>query len=282
MDEMQNDDVVEAGNSEEEVQTDEQVEDQATRPEESFAEMLQQEEQQENPEPKPGDKVTGKVVQITEADVFVDCGARSELPLATKELQDGDGNLTVAEGDEITAHVAKDDDGLRLTLGLDARAGGLAILEQAFNDTTPVEGTVKETNKGGFAVDLGGKRAFCPFSQIEMRRVDDPEVYVGKKFKFRILEFSSDGRNIVVSRRILLQEERDFKGKDTRESLNVGDVMEGTVTRLAAFGAFVDIGGVEGLVHISQISHRRIRQPAEVVREGETVEVKVLEIQNLG
>jgi len=254
----------------------------AEGPGEEFAQMLEASEAVQGAQPAVGDKITGTVVQIGEAECFVDCGARSELPIATKELLDEDGNLTVKEGDQITAHVQQDGEGLGLTLGLDLRHAGLASLEKAFADRTPLTGTVRQTNKGGFTVDLGGFRAFCPYSQIDVRRIHDAESFVGRELKFRILELADGGRNIVISRRAILQEEREEIAAQTRDSLTLGDVLEGTVTRLAPFGAFVDIGGVEGLVHISQISYRRIQDAADVLKEGDQVKVKVLEIQNLG
>lgn len=247
-----------------------------------FAAMLAAEESAAPAEGKVGDKVTGTIIQIGEVDAFVDCGLRNELPLAVSDIRDGKGELTHKVGDQITGHIAKGTDGLKLTLGLNLRDAGRTALQQAFESGTPVEGKVGETNKGGFSIDLGGTRAFCPFSQIDVRRADDPTVFVGQTFKFKILEVSDDGRNVVVSRRALLQARREEEARETRANLALGDALEGVVTRLVPFGAFVDIGGIEGLVHISQISHQRVGDPSEVLQEGQTVKVKVLEIQNLG
>jgi small subunit ribosomal protein S1 len=233
-------------------------------------------------EPKPGEEVTGTIIQIGEQDAFVDCGFRNELPLAVAELRQEDGSLTHKTGDRITAHVQKTGDGLKLTMAINIREAGRKALAEAYAAGTPVRGKVGETNKGGFSVDLGGVRAFCPFSQIDVRRAEDPSLFVGREFDFKIIEYAEDGRNIVVSRRALLQAKRESAAAETRATLQLGDVREGTVTRLVPFGAFVDIGGVEGLVHISQISHQRVGHPGDVIREGQDVRVKVLEIQNLG
>ena len=249
---------------------------------EEFSELLESHGNAEPGDAQPGDEVTGRIIQIGPQDAFVDCGLRNELPIAVTELQNEEGELAFAVGDEITAHVQKDGEGLKLTRSLHLRNAGVEALQAAFDAGTPVEGTVKETNKGGFSVDLGGTRAFCPYSQIDTRRVDDPTVFIGRKLPFKILELSENGRNIVVSRRVLVRAEQEQRATTTRESLQVGDVLDGTVTRLVPFGAFVDIGGLEGLVHISQISHKRIGEPGEVMQEGQTVQVKVLEIQNLG
>jgi small subunit ribosomal protein S1 len=247
-----------------------------------FAAMLDASEQAAPAEAGPGDKVTGKIVQIDGPDAFVDCGLRNELPIAVAELKGGPDDPDPQVGDEVTAYVQKADDGLKLTKAVKLRDAGREALAAAYAAGTPVQGKVVSTNKGGFSVDLDGTRAFCPFSQIDVRRADNPEIFVGQTFQFRILELSEDGRNIVVSRRALVQAEREAQAAGTRESLALGDALEGTVTRLVPFGAFVDIGGIEGLVHISQISHQRVGDPSDVLKEGQTVKVKVLEIQNLG
>lgn len=233
--------------------------------------------------PKAGDKVTGTIVQITDTEAFVDCGGRNELPMALAELKDDHGALRHKVGDQIPGHLAKGKDGdLKFTLAINLREAGHRALADAFTSGTPVEGKVGETNKGGFSISLSGVRAFCPFSQIDLRRADDPTQFVGKIFKFKVVELSDDGRNVVVSRRAFLQEHRDTEATRTRQALALGDVRSGTVSRLVPFGAFIDIGGIEGLVHISQISHQRVANPADVLSEGQTVQVKVLEIQNLG
>jgi small subunit ribosomal protein S1 len=247
-----------------------------------FAAMLEAEAQVAPEDAKIGDKVTGKIIQIGEVDAFVDCGLRNELPMAVSELKDETGAFKLEIGDEVTGHIAKGPDGLKLTLAVNLREAGHDALQQMYAAGTPVEGKVGDTNKGGFTIDLGGTRAFCPYSQIDVRRADDPTVFVGRTLKFKILELSDDGRNVVVSRRALLQADRENQAQETRANISLGDAIEGTVTRLVPFGAFVDIGGIEGLVHISQISHQRVGDPSEVLQEGQSVNVKVLEIQNLG
>jgi len=260
---------------------DKEIDDPETESDE-FAEMLAASEKAEPTEAKPGDKLTGTIIQIDGPDAFVDCGLRNELPLSVQELKDADGEMKYQIGDEITAHVQKSPDGLKLTMAISLREAGSEALTAAFAAGTPVKGKVGSTNKGGFSVDLDGTRAFCPFSQIDVRRADDPEAFVGQTYQFKILELSEDGRNIVVSRRALLQADRESQANTTRQSLTLGDELEGVVTRLVPFGAFVDIGGIEGLVHISQISHQRVGDPSDVLQEGQTVRVKVLELQNLG
>ncbi len=249
---------------------------------EDFAALLDASEKAEPADVKAGDKLTGTIIQIDGPDAFVDCGLRNELPIDVQELKDDDGKMKFEVGDEITGHVQKVKDGLKLTLAINLREAGREALATAFAAGTPIKGKVGSTNKGGFSVDLNGTRAFCPFSQIDVRRADNPEIFVGQTYQFKILELSEDGRNIVVSRRALLQADRESQANATRESLALGDNLEGVVTRLVPFGAFVDIGGIEGLVHISQISHQRVGDPSDVLKEGQPVTVKVLEIQNLG
>ncbi len=247
-----------------------------------FAKLLAASENAEPTEAQPGDKLTGRIIQIDGPDAFVDCGLRNELPISVQELKNTDGEMKFKVGDEITAYVQKSPDGLKLTKAVNLKEAGSGALIAAFAAGTPVKGKVGSTNKGGFSIDLDGTRAFCPFSQIDVRRADNPEIFVDQTYQFKILELSEDGRNIVVSRRALLQADRESQAESTRGSLVLGDNLEGVVTRLVPFGAFVDIGGLEGLVHISQISHQRVGDPSEVLKEGQTVQVKILEIQNLG
>jgi small subunit ribosomal protein S1 len=255
---------------------------QNSEPEQSFAELLHRSESNQPRELRSGDTVTGTIIQIGEVDSFVDCGGRCELVMATAELQDDSGVLRCKEGDTITGHVQILQGEPRLTLALDLSRQDITVLQQACQNGTPVAGTVREINKGGFTVDLSGRRAFCPFSQIDLIRVEHPEEYLGCDFSFRILELSEDGRNIVLSRRVLLQEERDRRAAETLATLAPGEVVSGRVTRLAPFGAFVDLGGVEGLIHVSEISHQRVGDPGDILRVGEDIKVKVLEIQKPG
>jgi len=153
------------------------------------------------------------------------------------------------------------------------------MLRDAHQDRIPVEGRVAAVRKGGFEVDLSGLRAFCPISQIDLAFCEKPEEHVGKRYLFRILEIKDRGKDIVVSRRALLQEEQEKKLKETMASLQPGVDVAGRVTKLVDFGAFVDLGGVEGMVHVSEISHQRIGHPSEVLQSGQDVRVKVLKIE---
>ncbi len=248
-----------------------------------FARMLAEQEQSaETPEPESGDQVTGKIVQLEGELAFVDFGGRSELPIETNELKDAEGNFTHEVGDEITAYVTGDGTDRRLTISHKVQGRDTTMIEEALESGMPLNGTVRETNKGGFVVDIGGHRAFCPISQIDDRYVEDPQPYVGRSLEFRVIEFSEGGRRLVVSRRALLKEDRERRAVETRRTLAPGDVYDGVVTRIMPFGAFVDIGGVEGLVHVSEISFERVQHPGDVLAPDQEVKVKVVDVQNLG
>ena len=144
----------------------------------------------------------------------------------------------------------------------------------------PVEGKVAAVIKGGYEVAVAGLRAFCPFSQMDVRRVDAPEVYVGRVLEFRISRYAEQGRNIVLSRRALLEEQGAKAAEETRKKIVVGALLPGTVASLADFGAFVDLGGVQGLVPVSEISHSRVGRPADRLHLGQAVTVKVLKVDD--
>ena len=258
--------------------------DQEGQESQEFADLLAA-SQTSQPDPKPGDKLAGKIVQIGPNEVFIDVGARNELPMAADELRDKEGQLSCQVGQEVTGYVVKTAGGLALSKSFHPSEAGreaLQALQDAHAAGVPVEGKITSTNKGGFTVDLGGLRGFCPFSQMDLRRIEDPQPLVGTSRSFRILEISPDGRNIVLSRRALLQQERDEQAKTVRAALAPGAVLTGKVSRLMPYGAFIDLGGLEGLVHISQISHQRLSDPSELLQEGQEVKVQVVEVQNPG
>lgn len=253
---------------------------------EDFATLLGQFEKQQDGstrhEPKQGDKVSGEIISIQGDRVFVDLGFKTEGVAETGELSDDNGNLTVAVGDTIEIAVSGKDE-VTGTLLLGSRHAhrlhGSAALQEAFDEQLPVEGRVTGTTKGGLEVDLSGVRAFCPASQADIRFVEDLQDFVGQRLAFRITKFEG-GRhpNLVVSRRALLEEEQRALAAETRSHLEVGAVLKGRVTALKEFGAFVDLGGVEGMVHISELSFRRVQHPEEILSVGQEVEVAVIRI----
>ncbi|GAB6112960.1 30S ribosomal protein S1 [Desulfomicrobium salsuginis] len=244
---------------------------------EDFAELFASYESQRKAALKAGDKVSGTVISIGQKSVFVDCGASVDGIVDREELLNDAGELTVAEGDTLELYVVGlTDDSVRLSKALTG-AGGLNMLQDAYEGGVPVEGKVREQIKGGFHVEIMKRRAFCPVSQIDSRYVANPEDYVGQTLQFRITKLTEGGRNIVVSRRALLEVEQQQASAEFFDGVKPGDVVEGTVTRLAAFGAFVElVPGVEGLVHISEISWARIQSPEEALSVGDRVRVKYL------
>ena len=234
-------------------------------------------------DPKPGDKVRGQVVSITDEYVFVDLGGKHEASMDAAELRDASGALTVAVGDMLEATVNRRDEhsGL-LVLGGEQgrRLHGHDELERAYADEVPVEGLVTAVTKGGVEAQVAGMRGFCPASQLSLAFVEDLESFVGQRLSFRITRFEGGRRpNLVLSRRSLLEAEQQLVAEQTRAQLEVGAVLPGTVKSLKDFGAFVDLGGIEGLVHISALgAGRRITHPREVVNEGDEVEAVVLAV----
>lgn len=234
-------------------------------------------------EPKTGDKVTGTVVLIQSDNVFIDLGAKTEGIVEREELTDDEGNLTVEVGDSIEIVVSgKDESSGTLMLGSQhaRRMHGIDGLQQAYDDQIPVEGHITGTIKGGLEVEMSSVRAFCPASQIDIRYVEDLETFVGERLAFRITKIEG-GRhpNLVVSRRALLEEEQQALAIETRAHLEVGAVMRGIVSSLKDFGAFIDLGGVEGMIHISELAYGRVEHPQDILSIGQQVEVSVLKIE---
>ena len=247
----------------------------------SFAELLEASSETPGHKVYPGEKVSGRVAKISRDTLFVDLGGKSEGIADLQEFLDKSGSLTVKEGDWVEMRVSSIRDGIHLSKGIKLQgAGALEVLREAQQNIIPVEGRVSGVVKGGFEIDLSGLRAFCPISQIDLRFCEKPEDHIGERYPFRIMEIKEKGKNIVVSRRVLLEEEQEKRSKETLERLKPDLVCEGKVTKLADFGAFVDIGGIEGMIHISEISHARIKHPSEILETGQQVKVKVMKIES--
>ncbi|NKB65706.1 MAG: S1 RNA-binding domain-containing protein [Candidatus Latescibacteria bacterium] len=230
-----------------------------------------------------GDKVSGVLAKINPENSFVDFGGRSEGVIKTSELMGEDGQVQFSEGDPLEAYVASVQDELRLTRLLEGGDKDAYVLYQAYKSGMPVKGKVDAVNKWGLGVEVQGVRAFCPVSQIDAKFVEDTEEYRGQTLEFKIVEFRNQGRNIVVSRRAVLEGDKQREAGQVRATIEQGAKLEGMVTRLENFGAFIDLGsGVEGLLHVSELSHQRVEHPKEVLREGQTVEVAVIKTKALG
>ncbi len=226
-----------------------------------------------------GQTVTGTVVAIRSDVAFVDVGGKGEATIDVEELRDEEGDLEVEVGDRIEAVVVATSGGLRLSRKLARGAATLRQLEDAFRAGLPVEGKVERANKGGYEVRIAGQRAFCPVSQIDTLRNTDPSSHEGRVYAFRILEFKDGGKNLVVSRRALLEEEQREKAEEVRRSVVPGAVLTGRVASVREYGAFVDLGaGVQGLLHVSEMGWSRVSDPSQIVKPGEEITVKVLRI----
>jgi small subunit ribosomal protein S1 len=247
----------------------------------SFADMLAQSEATPpRRRYQVGEKVAGKIIQLGQDVAFLELGSGvAEAMIETVELADAEGNVTARVGDIVDAVVVQASDrGVVVSKGhgRQPRDHAREALIEAARTGLPVEGTVKAVNKGGVEVEVHGVRAFCPVSQIDVRFVGDPASFVGQKLQFKVQR--ADARDVVLSRRALLEEERAAKARATRERLAPGAVFEGAVTSVQDYGAFVDIGGVEGLVHVSELSWDRVSKPQDLLKAGDLVQVQVLRI----
>ena len=248
--------------------------------EQSFADMLEAYSAGMNQDIQVGDKISGKIIAIEKDTVFLDTGTKIDGRVDRAELLDDDGKLPYKNGDVLELYVVSvSENDIQLSQALSG-IGGLNQLKEASQSKIPIEGKVTATCKGGFHVELLKHRAFCPISQIDAAYVEDGAPYVGQTLTFLIKRFEEGGRNIVVSRREILNKERKKIQADFFKSLAVGQEFEGTVTKLMPFGVFVEIApGVEGMVHISELSWRRVQDPNEVVQKGQTLRVKVTDVK---
>jgi len=244
---------------------------------ESFADLLEQSLNSQSGRLTPGQKVSAKVLKVSSDWLLIDTGHKGEGFVDLREFTDPDGGVTVKEGDTISVHFLSSRQGeMRFTSKIGGSGSGSAQLEEAWQAGVPVEGVVEKEIKGGFEIKLAGSaRAFCPYSQMSLRRVDNPESVVGSKISFRITDYSERGRNIVVSRRVLLEEEQQRLKNEARANICEGTIVTGTVTSLQKFGAFVDIGGIEGLVPISEIGWTRVKDVSDVLSVGQQVQVLI-------
>jgi small subunit ribosomal protein S1 len=246
---------------------------------ESFAEMFEQSSTKQSRWLEPGQKVAGRVLKVSAEWIFMDTGQKGEGVIDRKEFLDLDGNVTVREGDTIAAYFLSSSHGeMRFTTRIGG-ASGSSQLEEAWRAGVPVEGLVEKEIKGGYEVKLGGTaRAFCPYSQIALRRVENPESLIGTRLTFHISDYGEKGRNIVVSRRALLEEEQRRLKDEAHSGITEGMTVTGTVTSLQDFGAFVNIGGLEGLIPISEIGWARVKDVRDVLSVGQQIQVVIKSI----
>ena len=248
-------------------------------PEEDFAALFEASVQAT--QYKRGETVEGTVVAIGPEVAFVDVGGKGEAVIEIAELTNADGVVEVAVGDRIQATVVSTAGGLTLSRRLVRGAATARQLSDAFQAGLPVEGKVERAVKGGYEVRIAGERAFCPLSQIDTVRTTDPATHDGRVYTFRIIEYGEGGKNLVVSRRALLEEEQRANAAEVRRSIVVDAVLTGRVTSVRDFGAFVDLGGgVQGLLHVSEMGWSRVSDTSQIVAPGEEITVKVLRVDD--
>lgn len=229
---------------------------------------------------KAGQKVSGKVQSVGSEFVFVDIGAKNEAMIKRTELSDSEGNVTVNPGDTVEAYVVSaDEEELVLSKSLSGRKADLDELVNAKENGLPVEGRITGVNKGGFNVNIMGRRAFCPMSSIELHYVDDPNQYLSRTMDFVISRIEERGRNIVLTRLPLLEDQLESRLAEIEEAAGSKQVFAGRITKIADFGLFVDLGGVEGLVHISEVSWDRTDNLAAHYSAGDKIECVVLKVE---
>ncbi|WP_252503452.1 30S ribosomal protein S1 [Sporosarcina sp. Marseille-Q4943] len=231
---------------------------------------------------KEGDRVTGKVTKIEDKSVLVEItGAPFDGVIPISELSSlhiEKASDAVQVGDELELIITKvEDENYVLSKRKVDADNAWDSLEEKFNNKETIETEVKDVVKGGLVVDLG-VRGFIPASLVEDHFVESFEDYKGRTMEFKIVEMDKEKNRLILSHRAVLQEEKAHKKEEILEELKEGQVLEGTVQRIASFGAFVDIGGVDGLVHISQLSHEHVEKVSDVLKEGEKVKVKVLSV----
>lgn len=246
--------------------------------EENFASMYEQ-SLSEMDSLEPGQLVETTIVSISGDSVFLHLSGKSEGILDRAELIDSDGILTVKEGDTIKAFFLYSKNGeMRFTTRISGDKAGSAVLEEAFESGIPVEGTVEKEIKGGFEIMIGETRAFCPFSQMGLKRVEKPEEFIGKQLTFKILEHSAKGRNILVSNRAILEEEHQKQVEALKQTLKEGMTVKGTIKSIQDFGAFVDLEGIQALLPISEINRSRVDDINTVLSEGQEIEAAILKL----
>lgn len=231
---------------------------------------------------KEGDRVTGKVTKIEDKSVLIEIsGAPFDGVIPISELSSlhiEKASDAVQVGDELELIITKvEDENYVLSKRKVDAENAWDSLEEKFNNQETIETEVKDVVKGGLVVDLG-VRGFIPASLVEDHFVESFEDYKGRTMEFKIVEMDKEKNRLILSHRAVLQEEKASKKDEVLEELKEGQVLEGTVQRIASFGAFVDIGGVDGLVHISQLSHEHVEKVSDVLKEGEKVTVKVLSV----
>lgn len=246
---------------------------------ESFADLLEKEGGFDNVRLAVGDRVEARVIQISRDTVFCELSRSQEGALPIEEVSDEEGNVTVSVGETLEVFVVRLGDTIELGRRLGRGQVDIGTLEAARENGVPLQGTVTGVNKGGLEVQVAGTRGFCPVSQIDVGFVEDPQEFMGKTLSFIVREVKENGRNVVLSRRALVERERKEAARKLSAELQEGQRRRGKVVRVVDFGAFVDLGGIDGLVPIGELAHHDVDKVSELVKVGDEVEVEVRRIE---
>jgi len=228
---------------------------------------------------QPGEIISGEVVGIDDKEVIVNAGLKSEGLVPLSEFVEESGEANVNVGDQVEVCVEAVDDGFgetRLSRMKALRARAWGELEQAYNNDEVVQGVLTGKVKGGFVVDINGIRTFLPGSLVDVRPVRDASYLEGKKLDFKVIKLDRRRNNAVVSRRAVVEEERSAERKALMDRLEEGQTAKGIVKNLTDYGAFIDLGGLDGLLHITDMAWKRVNHPSEIVNVGDEIEVKIL------
>jgi small subunit ribosomal protein S1 len=232
---------------------------------------------------KAGDRVRGELLTVSKDEAFVAIGGLHDAMIMRQDLLDENGVLKYKVGDFVDVYVTQVQ-GSNIRVSTKPTAKNISEdIEDAFDMMLPVEGKVTDAMAAGFKVNVMGKEAFCPISQMDLKRIETPQDYVGRKLEFYVTQFSGNGRNIVLSRRKLLEEQSLANEMSFQDEHKVGQIVNGVVSRIESYGAFVELSsGVEGLVHISELSYSRVENPKDVLSMGQDVQAKILKMENDG
>jgi len=244
---------------------------------ESFAELFEQSIQQNNF--KPGELITGEIVSITDEVVIVNAGLKSEGIIPISEFKDHEGNVSFNIGDDVEVVLESLENGhgeTQLSREKAMRVKAWDQLEVAFEDQSIVKGVMTGKVKGGFTISIETIRAFLPASLVDVRPVRDPSYLEGKELEFKVIKIDRKRNNVVVSRRAVVETELSAERDELLENLEEGMTVKGIVKNLTDYGAFIDLGGVDGLLHITDLAWKRVKHPSEVLEIGQEIEAKVL------
>ena len=228
-----------------------------------------------------GELVQGKVVGVSERGVLVDFGYKSEGNIPVEEFTNSEGEITVKQGDELEVVIKSMESGdnpPQLSYVDAARRRAWADIEQAYKDEKPIVGRVVDKTKGGLRIDINGVEAFLPGSQIDSRPIRNLDSYKGQELEAKIIKFSRKRNNIVLSRKVLTDEVVNKQKAETLNQIEAGYVVEGAIKSLTEYGAFVDIGGIDGLLHVTDMSWGRLQNPNQMFKVNDTIQVKVLKL----